>query len=73
MKQVDGEYLTQRQAMLRYGISPRTLARRRHDGRLPAFVHPLHDRIVLYRQADLEALTRIHPAQQKPLANGPVA
>jgi helix-turn-helix, Psq domain len=73
MNQRDEGFLSQRQAALRYGINPRTLTRRRHDGRLPAFIDPLHDRMVLYRQADVEALTQIHPVQQKPLANGPAA
>src|SRR5829696_5013877 len=65
MSPQDGEFLTQRQVSLRYGIHTRTLMRRRHDGRIPTFQDPLNDQVVLYRRADVEALRQIRPEPSK--------
>jgi hypothetical protein len=32
------------------------------------FIDPLHDKLVLYRRADIEALLHVLPAEEQPLA-----
>jgi hypothetical protein len=55
------EYISQRQAILRYGVDARTLRRREQDGRLPSFVSPMDDRSTLYRVSDIERLMTPRP------------
>jgi hypothetical protein len=65
MNQQHEEYLSQRQAAVRFGVSALTLRRKVRDGRLATYVDPLRDNRVLFRARDLEAMQEPRPARQR--------
>jgi len=56
------EYLSQRQAARRYGLSPDTIRRRIKDGQLPVYARPMNDKVRLLKTTDLERLMKLRPA-----------
>jgi hypothetical protein len=62
------EFINQRQAYKRFGISPMTLRSRMRAGQLPTYENPLDSRVRLFRVGDIEELSRPRPASDKTIA-----
>jgi excisionase family DNA binding protein len=66
MEREHAEFLSQRQAAARFGVSALTLRRKVRDGRLATYVDPLRDNKMLFRASDLEAMQEPVPARRRP-------
>jgi hypothetical protein len=56
------EFISQRQAYKRFGVSPVTLRDRVRKGQLQAFINPLDERTRLIRVKDIETMLQLRPA-----------
>ncbi len=67
------DFIGQREASRKYGVSPGTIRRRIKDGRLSVFVRDIDDQRKLVRARDLEALMQPRPLNGTEKAAGVAA